>query len=164
MIFVPAEAERNIRNAAVHKVLVFGSFDILHPGHTEFLKDAKKLGTHLTVVLARDSSIQKIKGRSPHFLENERVAQLQALKFVDEVILGDEHDYFRIPYERQPEIIALGYDQLVPEGVGRGVLQYAPTAENKNLITLQSLLPHTKIVRLTPHHPEQFKSSLLRNL
>ena len=39
------------------KVLAFGTFDILHNGHSFALKTAKKLGDHLTVILARDATI-----------------------------------------------------------------------------------------------------------
>jgi len=45
------------------KVLAFGTFDILHPGHEFYLKEAKKHGDILDVVVARDSTVEKIKGK-----------------------------------------------------------------------------------------------------
>ncbi|HEY4500387.1 MAG TPA: adenylyltransferase/cytidyltransferase family protein, partial [Candidatus Paceibacterota bacterium] len=45
------------------RVMVFGTFDILHPGHLYFLRAAKKLGDYLIVSLARDVNVRKIKGR-----------------------------------------------------------------------------------------------------
>ncbi len=164
MILVFVEVGKNIRSVVAYKVLVFGSFDIVHPGHTEFLKEAKKLGEHLTVVLARDVSIQKMKGHVPHFSEQERKDHLSALKFVNTVILGDEHDYFKIPCEIQPDIIALGYDQLIPKNPENKEYSSELSKPQNNLEILKSLLPHTQIVRLSAHYPEHFKSSHFRNL
>ena len=41
------------------KVLTFGSFDLIHPGHHYFLNKAKELGDELIVVLSRDGEIMK---------------------------------------------------------------------------------------------------------
>lgn len=152
--------------------MVFGSFDILHPGHTEFLKEAKKLGTHLTVVLAKDHSIEKIKGHHPHFSEEERIAQMKALRFVDEVLLGDDNDYYKVPKEKQPQIIALGYDQKIPLPLDKGGMgDFSPpqrgmeegvTTSLKEFSLLNEILPNTKIIRLQAHYPEKFKSSYFR--
>lgn len=154
MTLAHAEVVKNIKSVVEHNVMTFGTFDILHPGHTEFLKEAKKLGSYLTVVLARDTSVEKIKKRKPHFSERERLSQVKALKFVDAVVLGDENDYLKIPIAQQPDIIALGYDQKIP---------LPPVyKEYKREEVLEKMLPHTKIVRLTSHYPETFKSSYFR--
>ena len=52
-------------------VMVFGSFDLLHPGHLFFLKQAKKHGDKLVVVVALDRTIESVKQQTPKY--NERV-------------------------------------------------------------------------------------------
>ena len=102
------------------KVMVAGSFDIIHTGHIWFLKKAKNLCSDckLIVVVARDSTIKKYKGREPIFTENERLEIVKSLRFVDEAVLGNELDgktFFDILLDIKPDILVLGYDQKVPE-------------------------------------------------
>ncbi len=93
------------------RVLVFGTFDILHPGHIYFLRQAKKYGDFLIVSLAREKYIKKIKGRRPRHSEIERKRLLESLKFVDKVVLGSKRDYLKHILRQKPDVIALGYDQ-----------------------------------------------------
>ncbi|MHA1679090.1 MAG: adenylyltransferase/cytidyltransferase family protein, partial [Promethearchaeota archaeon] len=58
------------------KVLCFGTFDILHPGHVSFLKQARKYGNYLVVVVARDENVKKIKGKYPLDNELKRIENL----------------------------------------------------------------------------------------
>ena len=62
------------------KVMVFGTFDIFHPGHEHMLKEAKEYGDELIVVVARDANVKKVKGRLPMHDENQRVFQIEKLK------------------------------------------------------------------------------------
>lgn len=95
------------------RVLVFGTFDGLHPGHDYFLKEAKKLGDRLYVCLARNSIVAELKGREPKRDEQGRREALAESDSVDEVIYGDrELGTYQIIADVQPDIIALGYDQL----------------------------------------------------
>jgi FAD synthetase len=93
------------------KVMVFGTFDILHPGHFYFLKKAKKYGDELIVVVARDSTIKKVKGKEPKYNERERLENLRSLSFVNKVVLGNENDKYKVIEEIVPDTICLGYDQ-----------------------------------------------------
>ncbi|MBS7288053.1 MAG: FAD synthase, partial [Candidatus Freyarchaeota archaeon] len=97
------------------KVMVFGTFDILHTGHLKFLEEAKRLGgegAKLIVVIARDSTVHKVRGRPPIFSEEDRRRLIEGLKPVDEAILGYEgEDMLKIIEEEKPNIIVLGYDQ-----------------------------------------------------
>jgi FAD synthetase len=97
------------------KVLAFGCFDILHMGHYTYLKHAKKLGDKLIVVVARDSTIRKLKKREPVLDEESRRKLVESLKFVDSAILGSEGDRYRIIRRIKPSVIALGYDQREDE-------------------------------------------------
>ena len=130
------------------KVLVFGSFDLLHEGHKHFFNEAKKLGNTLYVVVARDSSIKSFKGHEPNFNEDERVEHIKKLEIVDDVRLGYEGDKWKIIEEIKPDIIALGYDQdSYTKGLEKGML-------DRNL--------KVKIVRLGSYMPEKYKSSLMK--
>lgn len=97
------------------KVLAFGCFDILHMGHYTYLKHAKKLGDKLIVVVARDSTIRKLKKREPILDEESRRKLVGSLKFVDSAMLGNEGDRYEIIRRIKPSFIALGYDQREDE-------------------------------------------------
>lgn len=89
------------------KVMAQGVFDILHPGHLHYLEQSRELGDKLTVVIARDSRIEK----DLYFDEEERKEMLQALKVVDNAILGSEESIYDTVEKVDPDIITLGYDQ-----------------------------------------------------
>lgn len=95
----------------IKKVMVFGTFDILHPGHLNFFRQAKKLGDYLCIVVARDKTVKEIKGRLPRFNERKRLAKIKKLKIADRVRLGYEEDRCHVILEEKPDIICLGYDQ-----------------------------------------------------
>lgn len=90
-------------------------FDLLHLGHVRFLEEAKKAGgkdAELTVVVARDSTVEKTKGRKPIMSENERCLLVESLKVVDKAVLGyEKFDIAEIIGDINPDVIALGYDQ-----------------------------------------------------
>jgi FAD synthetase len=96
-------------------VLASGAFDLVHYGHVHFLKEAKKAGgrnARLIVIIARDKTIEKRKGKAPVIPENQRRAVIEALKPVDEAFLGYENMSFIDTIQKlKPSIIAVGYDQ-----------------------------------------------------
>ncbi len=95
-------------------VAVAGTFDIVHPGHVELLRFAAQLGK-VYVIIARDRNVVKDKGRQPLLDENARARVLSSLRYVYDVVLGDEVDYLR-PLERiRPDYIVLGPDQAFDE-------------------------------------------------
>ncbi len=73
-------------------VMCFGSFDVLHPGHLFFLRESKKMGDKLFVVVAKDSIIKKIKGKDPKYPERERLEHVRDIPSVDKAVLGYEAD------------------------------------------------------------------------
>ncbi len=97
------------------KVLAFGCFDILHMGHYTYLKHARKLGDKLIVVVARDSTIRKLKKREPVLDEESRRKLVESLKFVDSAVLGGTGGRYEIIRKIKPSVIALGYDQREDE-------------------------------------------------
>ncbi len=88
-----------------------GTFDLLHMGHIYYLKEAKKLGDTLVVVVATDVTVRKLK-HDPITPQDIRVNLIRELKMVDEAYLGYEKDMYRIVEEIKPDIIALGFDQI----------------------------------------------------
>ena len=108
------------------KVLTSGAFDPLHYGHIRLLEEAKKLGgsdSILVVIIARDETVRRLKGRGPVIPEDQRRAVVEALKMVDEALLGYEDMDMASVIERvKPDIIAVGYDQNGIEEEARRVI------------------------------------------
>ncbi len=109
-------------------VLASGVFDLLHLGHVRFLEEAKNAGgknAKLIVIIARDSTVEKMKGKKPIMSEGQRCALVDSLKVVDEAVLGYEGLGVGEVIEKiKPDIIALGYDQAEME---QGVKAYVQT-------------------------------------
>jgi len=96
------------------KVMATGTFDLLHLGHIYFLKEAKKLGDNLSVIVATDSTVRRLK-HEPVNPEGIRLDLVKELKIVDEAVLGHEDDMYEVVKEVKPDVIALGYDQIHDE-------------------------------------------------
>ena len=93
----------------VTRVVAQGTFDLLHPGHVHYLRDAAEMGTQLHVIVAR--SVNVTHKTPPVVPDEQRREMVAALDPVDEAHLGHPEDIF-VPIERiDPDIIALGYDQ-----------------------------------------------------
>lgn len=130
-------------------VLAFGTFDLLHPGHDSFLRFAKQQGDRLTVVIGRDTTVERLKGRPPLYTEEQRRRAVEGLDIADEVVLGDPHDHLKAIREKRPDVIVLGYDQT--------------HFTEKLLQDLKGIgLEATRIVRAPAYEPERWKSSKLR--
>jgi FAD synthetase len=105
----------NHKNRNRKIVLASGVFDLLHLGHVKFLEEAKHAGgenAELIVVIARDNTVEDIKGRKPIMPENQRRTLVESLKVVDVAVLGFENMNIEEAVTKiKPDIIALGYDQ-----------------------------------------------------
>ncbi|MDI3498870.1 FAD synthase [Archaeoglobus sp.] len=95
------------------RVVATGTFDIIHPGHITFLREAKKLGDELIVIVAREKNVRH--KPKPVVPEEQRRRVVEAIKYVDKAILGDEEDMFRPIMELKPDVIVLGHDQHFDE-------------------------------------------------
>ena len=133
------------------RIMAFGTFDIIHPGHSHFFEQARALAgkhdSYLIVSLARDKNVLRIKGKLPRANESTRLARVKALKQVDRAVLGALGDHILPIVKLKPHIIALGYDQ---EAYVRGL---------RAALAKLGLKP--KIVRLKPHKPHIYKSSII---
>jgi len=92
--------------------LAGGCFDILHQGHIEYLKAAKKQGDILIVGLENDANVTRLKGKGrPINKEKIRAANLIKTRLVDYVIilptLKTGADYLKMVEIIQPDIIAV---------------------------------------------------------
>lgn len=125
------------------KVLVFGTFDHLHPGHLALFDQAAKHGDCLAVIVARDATVERIKGSLPDQNEEERLKAAKNSLPNAEVMLGDSRDYLSPVRAINPDVILLGYDQHLPPGVKT------------------SDLP-CPVERAEPYEQTRYKSSLLR--
>jgi FAD synthetase len=100
--------------------LVGGCFDIIHPGHLEFLKRANKLGNKLAVMLESDENIRKIKGSNrPLNNQNTRANNLSKILYVDYIILLNNPEssqyYYNLVKSISPAIIAVTSDDPLIE-------------------------------------------------
>ena len=100
---------------AVKKVMCFGTFDGLHPGHLSYLAQAKKYGDYLIVVVARDKTVEKIKGRLPDLDEKMRLREVESQEIVDKAVLGQIKNKFAIIKKYSPDV-AKNFESLRPPG------------------------------------------------
>ena len=104
------------------KKIVFtnGCFDILHVGHTRYLREAKKIGDILVLALNSDSSVRAIKGeRRPLVPEDERADVVASLESVDYVTIFSEVTPLELIEYLKPDILVKGGDWAEEDIVGR---------------------------------------------
>ncbi len=128
------------------KVLVFGTFDGVHEGHINFLKQAKKYGS-LTAIIARDLTVKRLKRRYCYNSERKRLRDVLATKLVKDARLGHLDDPYKVISEIKPDIICLGYDQKFF------------TSDLKEELKERGL--KAKIIKLKSYKPRIYHSSLL---
>jgi len=109
------------------RTIVFtnGVFDVLHPGHTRYLRDARALGDLLVVGINSDRSARAL-GKAPDRPvnpESERAEVLAALAAVDAVVIFDEDTPHAIISALQPDILVKGADWGENAIVGRDVVE-----------------------------------------
>ena len=131
--------------------MVFGTFDLVHPGHLSFFRQAKKLGDYLIAVVARDKNSEGAKGRPPRNNEKMRLANVRKTKLVNKAIIGSRtYNFYRTIRTYKPEIICLGYDQK-------------PTVRRLKSDLKRHRIKNLQVIRLKPHRPNIFKSSKILN-
>ncbi|MFA6091169.1 MAG: riboflavin kinase [Candidatus Gracilibacteria bacterium] len=127
-------------------VLTFGTFDILHPGHEYYLKNAKMHGDKIVMILATDANVLRFKNRLPRNNQEMRLQNIQqSFQFLDTVLIGEGNNPFQWLEIYKPKVICLGYDQM---GFSDKLDTYI---EKENL--------DTKVVRIQPFCEDIYKSS-----
>ena len=99
-----------------------GCFDILHRGHIELLKFCRENSDYVVVGLNSDKSVKINKGDSrPYNNQEDRKVVLEALRYVDEVIVYNEKTPLELVTKVQPDLLVKGSDYANKEVVGRGI-------------------------------------------
>ena len=112
-----------LRNAIINpkKIgLVASCFDLLHAGHCIMLQDAKRVCDYLVVALQEDPSIDRPEKNKPIQSLLERKIQIEAIKYVDEVITCKKESDLELLIKRvKPDIRILGSDYIDKEYTGK---------------------------------------------
>lgn len=113
-----------LRRAGRRVVFTNGVFDLLHPGHVRYLRQARGLGDALIVGLNADASVRRNKGPSrPITPEGERAELLAALECVAAVTIFEEDTPAEIIRAVQPDILVKGADWPADQIVGRDTVE-----------------------------------------
>jgi D-beta-D-heptose 7-phosphate kinase/D-beta-D-heptose 1-phosphate adenosyltransferase len=116
----------HLRQAGRRVVFTNGCFDLIHPGHINYLQEARRLGDALIVALNSDRSVRELKGEKRPILEqNERATVMAALDCVDYVTIFDEPTPREIIAALLPDILVKGGDWGVDQIVGREEVEAA---------------------------------------
>ncbi len=134
----------------VKKVLIAGTFDVLHPGHIFLINEAAKLGD-VYIVVATDKNRELYSGVAPIVPEQQRLELMKSIKNVKEARLGrSDNDTLKTVEEINPDIILLGpgqkYDQetlkqgLVEKGLTHITVKRLNTYYDKYKLHSSSLI------------------------
>jgi len=124
------------------RVMVFGTFDVLHPGHEYYISEALKLSkdSDIVIVVARDKTVKSIK----NFLRNVEQDRMHVLveRYPEAlVVLGDEEDQMKVLRDYKPSMVCFGYDQ------------------NSFTELFEASFPEIEVRRIEAHEPNKYKSS-----
>lgn len=124
-------------NISTKTVLASGVFDVIHPGHLAYLREARQHGDRLVVVVTSDEQAAREK-RPPRHPAADRARLVAALDPVDEAFVGPEpYDLAGTVRQAEATIIALGHDQ--------------PFDERKLTAELAAAGVDVEVVRCTKH-------------
>ncbi len=143
-------AQTTMKHNFKTRIMVFGTFDVLHKGHLNFFKQARRLAKnpYLIVSIARSRNVLRIKGKKPFNDETKRLKIIKKCPLVDKAVLGGVKNHLPHILQTKPKIIALGYDQK------------AYVANLKQALDKRGLA--VKIIRLKAYKPNLYKTSLIK--
>ena len=128
--------------------MIFGTFDGVHDGHRALFRQAIEHGDKIIAVVARDETVEQVKGHKPQCHECERVAELLQIDAIDDIVLGyGDEDKMCVVRDHTPDVVLLGYDQ---EHFVDELYELAQEDEQDFVI-----------VRAEAYEPDVYKSSLL---
>lgn len=123
------EARRRVvalRRAGKRIVFTNGCFDLLHPGHIVYLREARALGDALIVGVNDDASVRRLKGAArPINPIADRALMLSALRAVDLVLPFSEDTPIRLIEALRPDVLVKGGDYTPDTMVGADVVREA---------------------------------------
>jgi rfaE bifunctional protein nucleotidyltransferase chain/domain len=144
---------RKRRDAGETCVFTNGCFDLIHAGHIHLLRESSALGDFLVVGLNSDDSVGRLKGPDrPVNNQESRKIVLEALRFVDYVLMFEEDTPLDLIRELKPDVLVKGGDYTPDTVVGRevvesygGKVRIVPVLEgfstSKTIIDLDNLDP-----------------------
>ncbi|MGB0429340.1 MAG: D-glycero-beta-D-manno-heptose 1-phosphate adenylyltransferase [Bacteroidia bacterium] len=104
-------------------VFTNGCFDIIHPGHVDYLTRARELGERLVIGVNTDASVSRLKGlHRPIQSEEARLQVLAALECVDALVLFEEQTPFDLISTVKPNILVKGGDYTIDTIVGADIV------------------------------------------
>lgn len=114
-----ARLRTNWHERDMRVVFTNGCFDLLHPGHVNYLEDARKMGDILVVGLNSDDSVRRLKGASrPINNLSDRACMLSALRTVDLVVPFSEETPINLIRTLLPDVLVKGGDYMPDDIVG----------------------------------------------
>jgi D-beta-D-heptose 7-phosphate kinase/D-beta-D-heptose 1-phosphate adenosyltransferase len=120
------QERRRLRSEGKRLVFTNGCFDLLHPGHVRYLREARSLGDALVVALNSDRSVRVLKGEGrPILNECERAEVVAALEAVDYVIIFDDETPRELIAELLPDVLVKGGDWPLDQIAGRQEVEAA---------------------------------------
>jgi rfaE bifunctional protein nucleotidyltransferase chain/domain len=141
-------AELAPRRKSAKIVFTNGCFDLLHVGHTRYLRDARALGDILVVGLNSDASVKQLKGEErPLQTETDRAEIMASLAAVDYVVIFNEQTPAKLIEQVAPNVLVKGGDWPVEKIVGH-----------------QSVLARGGEVKSLPFHPGRSTTSLIEKM
>ena len=115
-----------LRQENQRTVFTNGCFDLLHPGHIDYLSRARKMGDALIVGVNSDRSVRELKGPlRPILTQDERTRLLSGLDSVDYITVFDEDTPHRLIAALLPDVLVKGGDWTVETIVGRQEVEAA---------------------------------------
>jgi D-beta-D-heptose 7-phosphate kinase/D-beta-D-heptose 1-phosphate adenosyltransferase len=115
---------QRLRDAGRTVVFTNGVFDLIHPGHVRYLREARSLGDALIVGVNADESVRRNKGESrPVTREDERAELIAALVCVDAVSVFGEDTPAELIRAIQPDVLVKGADWAADQIVGRDTVE-----------------------------------------
>ena len=120
------EERARLRREGKRLVFTNGCFDLLHPGHVRYLREARALGDLLVVALNSDASVRVLKGAGrPILNQDERAEVMAALEVVDYVTIFDEETPRELIARLLPNVLVKGGDWSIETIVGREEVEAA---------------------------------------
>jgi rfaE bifunctional protein nucleotidyltransferase chain/domain len=116
-----------LRESGKKVVFTNGCFDILHPGHVDYLNQSRDLGDFLILGLNTDDSVRRL-NKAPGRPVNEEQARamvLAGLACVDAIVFFDEDTPYELIGFLKPDVLVKGDDYKVEEVVGHDIVEAA---------------------------------------
>ena len=119
--------ERNrLKRSGKRLVMTNGCFDIIHPGHISYLRQAKSLGDCLAIALNSDRAVKELKGpKRPILNEIERCEVISAFEMVDYAVIFDDVSPQSVIAAVLPDVLVKGGDWTIDRIIGRAEVEAA---------------------------------------